>query len=180
MEKIFSLGKFGEHLWTRETARKIRDELDCAFGELEPGNAMVIDLKDVQVFDYSFANELFGKSILNLSTEHPGCFLIVEHVGTYPRENLAKALESLGLAIIERKGGRLRLLGKVHPADAETFEAIVNAKRPVVAAVLTRQLNVNLTAMNERLAKLTKLGLVRRERGTSSAGREQYEYSVDW
>jgi hypothetical protein len=41
-------------------------------------------------------------------------------------------LESLGLAIIERKGRKLHLLGKVHPADQETFEAIVRAKGPVL------------------------------------------------
>jgi predicted transcriptional regulator len=180
MEKTFPLGERGQHLWTRELAREIRGDLERALGELKPGSALVIDLKGVEVFDYSFANEFFGKSILRLSDEYPGCFLLVEHVTAYARENLVKALESLGLAMIERKGGKLQLLGKVHSADQATFQAIERAKGPVTAAVLTSRLNVNLTAMNERLAKLSKLGLVRRERGTSSAGREQYEYSVAW
>jgi hypothetical protein len=180
MEKSFSLGKYGEHLWTRERAREIRGDLERELGELKPGSALVIDLTGVEVFDFSFANEFFGKAILRLSDEYPGCFLLVEHVAAYARENLVKALESLSLAMIERKGGKLQLLGKVHPADQETFQAIERAKGPVTAAVLTNRLDVNLTAMNERLSKLTKLGLVRRERGTSSAGREQYEYSVAW
>ena len=59
-----------------------------------------------------------------------------------------------------------------------TFDAIVRAKEPITAAELSSQLDVNLTAMNERLSKLARMGLVRREKGTSPAGREQYLYAV--
>lgn len=178
MEKRLALAEYGKHLWTRERAREIRSRLKDMLEELHAGDVMVIDAQGVEVFDYSFANELFGKTLLSLAAEHPGRFLVVENLTTYTRENLAKALESLGLAIIERKGRKLHLLGKVHPADQETFDAIVRAKGPVTAGVLTEQLGVNLTAMNERLAKLARLALVRREKGASPAGREQYQYSV--
>jgi predicted transcriptional regulator len=68
-------------------------------------------------------------------------------------------------------------LGKVHPADEETFAELVLAGA-VSAGALSKTLDVNLTAMNERLAKLTGLGLVRREKGSSATGREQYVYRV--
>jgi len=32
--------------------------------------------------------------------------------------------------------------------------------------------------MNERLSKLTSMGIVRREKGSSATGREQYVYRV--
>jgi hypothetical protein len=63
---------------------------------------MVIDVRSVEVFDYSFANELFAKTLLSLSVEYPGRFLVVEHLTFYTRENLEKTLESVGLTIIER------------------------------------------------------------------------------
>jgi predicted transcriptional regulator len=69
-------------------------------------------------------------------------------------------------------------LGKLHPADQTTFDAIAQAREPITAAELSGQLGVNLTAMNERLSKLARLGLVRREKGISPAGREQYLYAV--
>jgi predicted transcriptional regulator len=69
-------------------------------------------------------------------------------------------------------------LGKVHPADQETFTAIVKAGEAVSAGALSRNLEVNLTAMNERLSKLTSIGIVRREKGSSATGREQYVYRV--
>jgi len=178
MEKRFFLGEHGEHLWTRELAQKIRAPLQEMLKELNAGDTMVIDAKSVEVFDYSFANELFAKTLLSLPVEYPGRFLIVEHLTAYTRENLTKTLESLGLAIIERRGKKLHLLGKVHPADQETFNAIARSKEPVTAAFLANELDINLTAMNERLSKLVKLGLVRRERGISPAGREQYLYVV--
>jgi predicted transcriptional regulator len=69
------------------------------------------------------------------------------------------------------------LLGKVHPADDQTFAEVVGAGA-VSAAALSKKLRVNLTAMNERLSKLTHLSLVRREKGSSASGREQYLYRV--
>lgn len=178
MEKRFALREHGKHLWTRELAQKIRAPLQEMLKELNAGDTMVIDVKDVEVFDYSFANELFAKTLLSLPVEYPGRFLIVEHLTPYTRENLEKTLESVGLVMIERRGRKLHLLGKVHHADQETFDVIARAKEPVTAVVLAEQLGVNLTAMNERLSKLANLGLVRREKGTSPAGREQYLYVV--
>ena len=168
----------GSQLWTRETARKVRADVVKILDELQGGDTLVIDTKGVEVFDYSFANELFGKTILSLAQEYPGRFLLVENLTRYTKENLVKALEGLGLMIIERKEGKLTLLGKVHPSDQATFSAILPGKGAVTAAELRDKLKLNLNAMNERLSKLAGFGLVRREKGASLAGREQYEYRV--
>lgn len=141
------------------------------------GDALVMDLAGVEAFDFSFAEELFGKTLRTLGAEYPGRFVIVENLTEYTRENLSKALESMNLAMIERIDGKLELLGKVHPADRETFEALITGDA-ASAAGLSSKLDVNLTAMNERLSKLTGLGLVRREKGSSASGREQYVYRV--
>jgi hypothetical protein len=168
----------GPQLWTRHKAREIRSHAAATLEQLEPGGVFVIDASDIEVFDYSFANELFGKTVLELPINFPGRFVVVENLTEYTRENLARALETLSLMIIERDGPELRLLGKVHPTDEQTFAAIKAAGRPVTAANLGDELGVNLTAMNERLAKLLRLGLVRREKTLSVAGREQYLYST--
>jgi len=178
MEKRFPLGEYGKQLWTREKAKEIRPQLQGMLQKLNAGETLVLDMRGVEVFDYSFANELFAKTLLTLPVDYPGRFLVVENLTTYTRENLEKTLESVGLAMIERKGKTLHLLGKLHPADQMTFDAVARAKEPVTAAELSSQLDVNLTAMNERLSKLARLGLVRREKGISPAGREQYLYAV--
>ncbi len=178
MEKRLDLVKYGKQLWTRDLAVSIRGDLEKLLEQTQPGDIVVIDAKNVDVFDYSFANELFGRTILRLPKEHSERFLVVENLSVYTRENLANALASLGLIMIERKGGKLQLIGKVHPADQETFDAIVGAKEPVTANDLKDKLGINLNAMNERLTKLSGFALIRRNAGVSSAGRQQYEYSV--
>jgi len=182
MEQTYGLSEQHDkrkHFWTRDLARDIRarivkDVLDT----LAPGDTLIIDMKGVEVFDFSFANELFGKLLIALPQDYAGRFIVIEHLTDYTRENLVKALESMGLVAIERKGKKLEILGKVHPVDQQTFDAIVQAKGPVTAAYLKEKLDINLNAMNERLTKLAGLGLIRRDRGVSAAGREQYEYSV--
>lgn len=178
MEKRLGLSAYGKHLWTRETAKTIRPELEAMLDSLPEGGVLVLDLAGVEVFDFSFANELFGKTALSLPQEHPGRFVVVSGLTEYTRINLGEALKSLGLVMIERHGKSHRLLGKPHPADEETFMAVLSAKSAVSAAGIGQKLGVALTAMNERLVKLAKLGLVRRQAGVSAAGREQYEYSV--
>jgi hypothetical protein len=178
MERRLQLSQHGSQLWTRETARKIRREVVEGLERLEPGDVLVIDTKGVEVFDYSFANELFGRTILTVPREFPGRFVAVENLTDYPRENLVKALEGMNLAMLERTRRGLCLIGKVHPADEATFKAITDQGAPVTAAALSKKLKVGLNAMNERLTKLVGLGVLRRERATSSAGREQYEYTV--
>ena len=178
MEKEYLLVNKGKHLWTREVARGIRSEVEAALDALSVGDVLVIDAKGVEVFDYSFANELFGKLAMVLPHQYPGRFLIVEHLTDYTRENLGKALESLNLALIERKGRAVTILGKVHAVDQQTVDVIARAKEPVTAATLKEKLGVNLNAMNERLGKLVSLGILRRDKSVSGAGREQYEYRL--
>jgi hypothetical protein len=178
MEHRLKLNTYGERLWTRDLARAIRVQVRERLEALQPGEVLVLDTQGVEVFDYSFADELFGRTLLTLPHESPGRFVLVEGLSTYTQENLAKALETLGLMMIERREGWLQLIGKVHPAHQETFAAIVQAQGPVTSSALARQLQVNLKAMNERLVKLTACGVTRRETRRSPAGREHYEYRV--
>jgi len=178
MEATFILKEFGPQLWTREKARPIRSRLGDVLESLRTGDVVAVDASGVEVFDFSFAAELFGKTLSTLGVEYPGRFVIVEGLTDCARENLHQALEGLNLLMIERQGDDLRLLGKVHPADAATFTGILEAGEAVSAAALSRKLDVNLTAMNERLSKLTSLSVIRREKGSSASGREQYVYRV--
>jgi hypothetical protein len=178
MEQRFTLKQFGSQLWTREKARPIRSQLGDVLESLRAGDVLAIDASGVEVFDFSFAAELFGKTLSTLGAEYPGRFLIVEGLTDCTRENLKQALEGSNLLMIERNGGKLGLIGKVHPADEATFAAILKAGAAVSAGALSQKLDVNLTTMNERLSKLSSMGVVRREKSSSASGREQYVYKM--
>lgn len=179
MERRFDLATAAgsSRLWTRQKAQQLRERAEGMLDNLEVGETLVIDADGVEVFDFSFANEFFGKILLGMKS-YASRLVLVEHLNEYTRVNLEQALKGLELAMIERDGKKLHLLGKIHATDEETFQAVVKAKRPVTASELTKQLEVNVTAMNERLTKLTNLGVIRRTRGVSGAGRQQYEYTA--
>ena len=178
MEKKFALKKFGNQLWTRETARPIRTRLSDMLETMRVGDVLVVDVSGVDIFDFSFASELFGKALSRLGVDYPGRFVITEGLTESARENLNQALEASNLIMIERQGHELRLLGKVHQFDRDTFTGIVEAGEAVSAASLGKKLDVSPTAMNERLSKLNNLGVIRREKSSSASGREQFIYKV--
>ncbi len=178
MERRLKLIQFGRHLWSKEKARQIRSRVEAILRTLSVGDALVIDAGTVEAFDFSFATELFCKTLMTLAVESPGRFLIVENLNECTEENLKQALESVNAAMIERRNKGLTLIGKAHPADRETFAAIVDAGQAVSAGTLSKSLEINLTAMNERLSKLASMGIVRREKGSSATGREQYIYRI--
>jgi hypothetical protein len=178
VNKKFSLSRYGKRLWTRDLAQRIRTDLLRQVSVIEPGAVVVIDADGVEVFDFSFANELFGKTLMTLPREHPDRHVAIENLSEYARENLERALEGLSLVMVEHRGSRRDLIGKINPVYRETFAAIAHSGRPISAAELKEQLGVAVTAMNERLTRLTELGVIHRERGASAAGREQYLYLV--
>src|SRR5260221_6586300 len=94
---------------------------------LKAGDILAIDASGVEVFDFSFAAELFGKTLSTLGVEYPGRFLIVSGLTDCARENLNQALEGLNLLMIEQRAKGPTLLGKVHPADDATFAEILAA-----------------------------------------------------
>jgi hypothetical protein len=137
---------------------------------------MVVDAADVDAFDFSFAAELFSKTASTLAAEFPGRFVVIENHNECAGENIFEALGRSNLVMIQRCEGQPSLLGRVHPTDQQTFSEIIRVHSVVTAGTLSRNLGVNLTAMNERLSKLTSLGVLRREKASSTAGREQYVY----
>jgi len=178
MESRMSLAKYDTQLWTRLMANEPRKELNDLLTEIGPGEVVVVDLKGVETFDFSFANEFFGKTALSLSKEHPERFLVVENLTEYTRENLNETLEGLKTAMIERRGGELAILGKIHPAYLETFSLITTSGGAITAGEVSEKMQINITAANERLTKLVGMGLIRREKGTSETGRELFRYST--
>jgi hypothetical protein len=178
MEKKLALKQFGTQLWTRETARPIRSRLGDILETMREGDVLAIDASGVEVFDFSFAAELFGKALSRLGVDYPGRFVVAEGLTESARENLNQALEASSLIMIERHGNEHRLLGKVHQFDRDTFAGIVEAGEAISAAALGKKLDVSPTAMNERLSKLNSFGVIRREKSSSASGREQFIYKV--
>jgi len=175
--RIIDVGS-GSKLWTRALGAKIRHALNERLRKLPEGAVIIIDLDGIEIFDISFANEFFVKTALGIQGEHKGRFVVLENMEEHPRENLMNALEKEGQVMIERINNSWRLLGQISPTYQETLNAIARAKNPVSSTKLSTLLGVNPKAINERLKKLTALALIKREKGVSTAGREEYLYRM--
>lgn len=167
-----------ETLWTRTTARAKRAALLKIIDRAKPGQTVVVDAEGLKAFDHSFASEFFSKTLRELPVSYPGVFLVVEHLGEFPTESLEVTLERDRQILLVRAGASLKLIGDHHPADQATIDAIAAEPGPVSAAELSARLGVSINAMNERLAKLARFGLVHRVEGTSPAGRRQFAYQT--
>jgi hypothetical protein len=178
MEKRVSLAKYGNHLWGKASAREVRRSMNQILESLHPGDVLAIDHDGVEAFDLTFATELFAKLMALVVAEHAGRFVLVEHLNDCTTENLSVALERLNLAMIVRQDKQLCLMGKINSLDIETFAECIAVGGVVSATLMSTRLGITLTAMNERLTKLTSMGVIRRERGSSASGRTQYEYRL--
>ena len=163
VEHRYRLGADGPSFFGRDVAKPIRRRLEALLEGARPGDIVVLDTEGVVGFDFSFAAELLLGPLSSLDKVRPGRFLVVENLNEVARENLTIALMLNDVAIVERAREGLRILGKVGSSDQETFDALADTGGQASAPELATQLGIALTATNERLVKLVRLGIVRRE-----------------
>ncbi|MCH8799643.1 MAG: hypothetical protein IH963_01910 [Chloroflexi bacterium] len=174
--KVFKLFEGSGELWTRETARGIRETIEGDLITMPVGSLLEIDASGIEVFDYSFASELFAKLVMRLPIEFEGRCIAVTGLNPYPEENLDPALANSGvmMRVIEEKN-HWHLIGKFSGVDRETLNALSLGEQPMSASGLAKILDINVTASNERLARLTRFGLLHRI--PAGSGRVQFQYS---
>lgn len=162
--------------WGREEGRKVREQIENALSSVDAGQTLVVDLKPVEVMDFSFSSEVFGKLIGRLGSEYPGRMLVLSTPSPYVKENLGAALDALGLMALAYKGPRSwELIGKWAETDLETLEALQRLN-DAAAPQLAEALGIQLTTCNQRLRKLVEAGIVARTRAVGKAGGDQYVY----
>lgn len=161
----------GKRLWTRDKAVGIRLKLERKLREATSGDIIRIDCSDVEVFDISFAAELFVKTLSTVSSNYPGRCIVFGGLTDYTRENLSAALREAGLMAVETDDRTVHLLGKYSPSDEQTLQMLHDERRAYSVRELADALSIKVTAANERLSKLARMAVLRQEPARS--GRTQ-------
>lgn len=191
--KTLSLGEFGKMLAMRPQGRRVQESLDAQLRSLPPGGVLVLDFDNVEMMDYSFADEALGTLYSRLAAkEYPDRYLVLV---TDESEITHALLENVEVALNQREVAALvvpreafsanrgdkkiewRIIGQLPEHLVETLSAVID-KQEVTVRDLVDALGLDsVTACNNRIARLHQLRLVRRKASIVPEGGRQYCYS---
>lgn len=172
----YFLQQHGRQLWGRELGKKARQQIEDLLERVSQGQFLVIELAGVEVMDFSFASEVFGKLIGQLSTSYPDRGILLANPDEYVSTNLDAALNALNMIGLTTTGQESwKLIGKALVPDIETMKAVHRHKQ-LTANDLANELDLKPTTAIQRLKKLADFGVIVSLKEAGTAGREQSVY----
>lgn len=167
------LADFGNSFFVEEqiagAEQRLLDRLESA----PPGVVVAVNFAETLIASEA-ARQLLKRALLRLgSGELEDRFLILEQLGR-SHYSIQAMLRLEGLTTVERTSAGPRLIGKVDPVAAATFE-FVAAHQDVTANAVLKHFDLqNIAAATNRMTALTKSAAVRRTgpRPLPSGGRE--------
>ncbi len=118
-------------LVTRPTGKAVRNGIEAALDDVEAEPVAVIDFSTVRVLDYSCADEIVGKLLLEQGGARA---FLLQGVTASHCEAIEPVLRRHKLAAIARdREGRLRMLGHVPEAAREALSRLTDRQGPVFA-----------------------------------------------
>lgn len=190
----FSLGQFGRLLAMRPQGRSVQESLDAQLRQLAPGGVLVLDFDNVEMMDYSFADEALGTLYSRLAAkEYPDRYLVLV---TDESEITQALLENVEVALNQREVAALvvpraafssprqdgeeikwRIIGQLPEHLVDTLSAVIERGEVTVRDLVEALGLDSVTACNNRIARLHQLRLVRRKASIVPEGGRQYCYS---
>lgn len=154
------------YLVTRHTGRAVRLGIQERLAEYERQVLAVVDFREVQLIDFSCADEVVAKLVLQSLREtspRPRTFFLFRGMEPHHVDPVASALRRHGLVVAaERADGRPALLGSVRAKPARTWYALCRLGRAGASAVAAR-LQVGESAAGALLDALQERRLLLRD-----------------
>ena len=137
-----TLTSFYSNLVTRPTGRAVRMGVESQLAELDPADRAslsVLDFSQVQVLDYSCADEVVAKLLLRyMRDDRPAdAFFLARGLHEHHLEAVEAVLERHNLLMVtEEERGPTRLLGPSSPAERACWAAVALRGQTTVADVV--------------------------------------------
>ena len=141
-------------LVTRPTGRAVRSGIERALAGETTGDVAVIEFGTVGCLDFSCADEIVGRLLL----DHGGArYFLLHGVSADQREAIEPVLERHGLIVVAQdRSGRVELLGPAPEATRRAFSVVTEIGTAVaddVAARLSLPTDLARAALDELLAR---------------------------
>jgi hypothetical protein len=138
-------------LVTRRTGEAVRSSVEVALGELDGGQAALIDFTSVRCLDLSCADEIVAKLLVAYGGARP--FLLLG-VSEAQREAIEPVLDRRDLAVAAQdRTGRLHVLGSASDVVQRVFTLLAD-RGAAEAHEVAQQLAVPLAAAREAIDEL--------------------------
>ena len=170
----FRIAQFGPRLGTRMEGEQAREQLFALLRSL-PGTGQVrVSLEGIDVLSTSFADELIGRTLHPLiHGEFGDRTLILETPALDLADGIDVKLAQRQLAMLCLTKDSWHLVGAHTPAMKETLGLIIE-RETTTAKELAAVLGLQMNACVNRVARLAKLHLIRREQIGMSGPQASY------
>ena len=159
----FEIAQFGPRLGTRMEGEHAREQLVALLQSLPDGGQVRVSLAGMDVLSTSFSDELIGRTLgLLAQGEFGDRTLILESPALDLADGIDVKLAQRQLAMLCLVEGAWHLIGARTPAMTETLGLIID-KGQTTAKELAGALGLQMNACVNRVARLAKLHLIRRE-----------------
>ena len=159
----FRIAQFGPRLGTRMEGEGAREQLIALLRSLPDTGQARISLEGIDVLSTSFADELIGRTLHPLTIgEFGDRTMILETPALDLADGIDVKLAQRQLAMLCLTKDSWHLIGAYTPAMTETLGLIID-KGTTTAKELAGELGLQMNACVNRVARLAKLHLIRRE-----------------
>jgi len=168
----------GANLVTRPTGKQVRRYLEDELETIEEPTTFVLSFRDVDIIDYSCADEIFARVAGRLEQgEYEDAFLLLEDLQESHRENVNIALKQKGLCLLGREndGTEWSDVGKLDQYLKDVL-ALIGERGELTAKELAEELKLEHNTASTRLGNLHKKRLVVRHQGQIEEGGRMYRY----
>ncbi len=175
----FRIAQFGTRLGTRLEGERAREILESLLLSLPEEGQVRISLEGLEVLSTSFADELIGKALQHVvHGEFGDRTMVLITPSLELAEGIDVKLSQRRLALLCQHNGRWDLVGFRSPALSETVQRIIEKKR-TTARELAVELDLQMNACVNRVARLAGLRLIRRRKIGMKGPQDIFElYSI--
>jgi hypothetical protein len=171
------MGSFHSLLVTRSRGKQVKELISIQLQNEKDWQVLLLDFTEVQVLDYSWADECIAKLAAEVNADLYGSRgIIVTSCTDDQAENISAALLQRNLTLLRLQETESTLLGELKEPFLSTL-SFVNQQKKVTARDVADYFQLAINTASNRLSEIYKRHLALRQEEVLTSGGKQFIYS---